>query len=82
MASPAREPAANLIGETVYEMLDHLSARPVSSHSHADLELVAVSADEIFLAVCTAFAAAVKRHTPKTFERGNKDFQSNIRKHW
>jgi hypothetical protein len=43
---------------------------------------MSVSTDEIFLAVCTAFAAAVKRHTPKTFERGNKDLQSNIRKHW
>jgi hypothetical protein len=55
-----------VIGETVNEMLDHVSARPVSSHPQLPtLNLVAVSADEIFLAVCTAFAAAVKRHALK-----------------
>ena len=35
------------------------------SSASAGLKLEAVFADEISLAVCTAFAAAVKRHTPK-----------------
>jgi hypothetical protein len=71
-----------VVGETVNEMLDHLSARPVSSHPHLSALnlLVAVSADEIVLAVCTAIAAAVKRHTPKHSKQVTRDFQSNHRK--
>jgi hypothetical protein len=42
----------HVIGETVNEMLDHVSARPVSSHPHQISG--AVSADEIFLAGCAA----------------------------
>jgi hypothetical protein len=54
------------IGNTVNEMLDHVSARPVFELSASvGLKLMAVSADEIFLAGCTAIAAAVKQHTKK-----------------
>ena len=43
------------------------------SSAAAGLKLVAVSADEIVLAVCTAFAAAVKRHTPKHSKEVTRD---------
>jgi len=48
------------------------------SSASAGLKLV----EEIFLVVCPAVAAAVKRHTPETFKRGNKEFESGTGKHW
>jgi hypothetical protein len=66
-----------VIGKTVNEMLDNVSARPVSSHWHLPgLKLEAVFADEIFLAVCTAFAAAVKRYTPKHSDEVTRNLNS------
>ena len=61
-------------------MLDHVSARPVRVIRIFGLELAAVFVEEIFLAVCTAIAAAVRAIYAKTFEKGNKEFQSNHRK--
>jgi hypothetical protein len=52
------------------------------SSASASLKLVAVSADQIFLAVCTAFVAAVKRHTLKHSKEVTRKFQSTIGKHW
>jgi hypothetical protein len=71
MAPPARDGGGepHMIGKTVNEMLDHVSGRPVRD-PHLPAELAAVFVEEIFLAVCTPFAAAMKRHTPKTFQRG------------
>jgi hypothetical protein len=63
-------------------MLDHVSARPVRVSASSGLELAAVFVEEMFLAVCTAIAAAVGARYAKTFERGNKEFQSNLGKHW
>jgi hypothetical protein len=61
-------------GKTVNEMLDHECLPGFESSASADLELAAVSADEIFLAVCTAIAAAVKRHTPKHSKEVTSNF--------
>jgi hypothetical protein len=72
-----------VIGKTVNEMLDHFECPPgFESSASAGLKLVAASADEIFLAVCTAFAAALKRHTPKHSKEVTRNFNPTIRKHW
>jgi hypothetical protein len=52
------------------------------SSASAGLELAAVSADEIFLAECTAFAAAVKRQPPKHSKEVTRSFNPTIGKHW
>jgi hypothetical protein len=50
-----------VIGKTVNKMLDHFECPPgFESSASADLKLEAVFADEIFLAVRPAVAAAVK----------------------
>ena len=51
------------------------------SSASADLKLLAVSADEIFRAGCTAIAAAVKRHTPKHSKEVTRNFNSTVGKH-
>jgi len=65
----------HVIGKTVNKILGHVSARSVSSHLHMPaLNQRRSSADEIFLAVCTAFAAATKRHTPKHSKEVTSNF--------
>jgi hypothetical protein len=72
-----------VIGETVNEMLDPCACPPgFESSASAGLKLEAVFADEIFLAVCTAFAAAVKRHTPKHSKGVTSNFNPTFGKHW
>jgi hypothetical protein len=64
-----------VIGKTVNEMLDHFERPPgFESSASAGLKLEAVFADEIFLAVCPAVAAAVKRHTPKHSKEVTRNF--------
>jgi hypothetical protein len=59
--------APHVTGETVDEILD-VKCPPGSSHPHsAPLKLVAVCADEIFLAVCLAASPCGKATCAKTF---------------
>jgi hypothetical protein len=52
------------------------------SSEFAGLKLAAVSGDEIFLAVCSAFVAAVKRHTAKHSKEVTTNFNPTTGKHW
>jgi hypothetical protein len=65
----------HVIGKSVNEKLDHFECPPGSIHPHLPpLKLVAVFVNEIFLAVCTARAAAVKRQLRKHSKEVTRNF--------
>ena len=75
MAPSARDAAATACDRQDRQRNARSRERPPgSSHPHLPAELAAVFVEEIFLAVCTAIAAVVKRHTQKHSNEGNEEF--------
>jgi hypothetical protein len=84
MAPLARDAEANRMGSARQSTKCSIMRVPARFESSAssDLELAAVFVEEILLAECTAFAAAVKRQPPKHSNEVTTNFKPTTGKHW